>query len=162
MDLDKQEIHVREQVQRLRDENGITAVRPKQDEQRTVAIGDRVTAALREHRKRQNERRLAMGGKYVDQDLVFATGKGTPLDASNVVGRSFKPLLKRAGLPNIHFHGSRHTCATLLLSKGVDAETVKEVLGHKDVATTLKFYGHSLPEMRRSAASVFDAGENVK
>ena len=30
---------------------------------------------------------------------MFATGKGTPLDAQNVVNRDFKSLLKRAGLP---------------------------------------------------------------
>jgi hypothetical protein len=32
---------------------------------------------------------------------VFATRKGTPLDAQNVVNRHFKPLLKYAGLPPI-------------------------------------------------------------
>ena len=32
---------------------------------------------------------------------VFATRKGTPLDAQNVVNRCFKPLLERAGLPPI-------------------------------------------------------------
>jgi hypothetical protein len=36
---------------------------------------------------------------YEDLDLVFATGKGTPLDAQNIVNRHFKPLLERAGLP---------------------------------------------------------------
>ena len=36
---------------------------------------------------------------YEDPDLVFATRKGTPLDAQNIVNRHFKPLLKNAGLP---------------------------------------------------------------
>jgi hypothetical protein len=35
---------------------------------------------------------------YEDLGLVFATGKGTPLDAQNIVNRHFKPLLNRAGL----------------------------------------------------------------
>jgi hypothetical protein len=36
---------------------------------------------------------------YEDLGLVFATRKGTPLDAQNVINRHFKPLLNRAGLP---------------------------------------------------------------
>jgi integrase len=45
---------------------------------------------------------------------VFATGKGSPLDAQNMINRHFKPLVKDAGLPNIRLHDLRHTCATLL------------------------------------------------
>lgn len=162
MDFDKQEIHVRTQVQRLRDEKGLTETTPKQDEQRTIPIGDRVTAALRAHRARQNEERLAGGNRYVDQNLVFPTRKGAHMDASNVVNRSFKPLLKSVGVPQIRFHDQRHTFATLLLSKGVDAETVKVLLGHADVATTLKYYGHSLPEMQRRPLPTAHRGSPVR
>lgn len=157
VDFDRQELHVRAQVQRLRDGNGLTETIPKRDEQRTIPVGDRVVTALRVHRASQNEERLAMGGKYDDHDLVFATRKGTHMDASNVVSRSLKPLLKKAGLSQIRFHDQRHTFATLLTSRGVDAVTIQEMMGHKDVATTLKFYGHSSPEGKRHAASVFDA-----
>ena len=38
------------------------------------------------------------------------------INPSNLRNRSFKPLLKHAGLPDICFHDLRHTCATLLLS----------------------------------------------
>ncbi|OUN78008.1 hypothetical protein B5G09_04105 [Alistipes sp. An54] len=36
-------------------------------------------------------------------------------------------------------HSSRHTCATLLLNSGVDIYTVKEILGHTDIGTTMKY-----------------------
>ena len=52
-------------------------------------------------------------------ESVFASTIGTPLDPLNVVSRSFKPLLRRAGLPSIRFHDLRHACATLLFSEGV-------------------------------------------
>ncbi len=156
VDLEKRELHIRYQVQRMRDGSGLVEARPKQDEQRTVPFGERVAAALRAHRLRQNEERLARGALYEDRDLVFATGRGTPFDASNIVNRSFKPLLERAGLPEIPFHATRHTCATLMLANDVDARTVQDILGHRDVATTLKFYGHVLPSMRQRAGAVFD------
>ena len=37
----------------------------------------------------------------------------------------------------ITYHSSRHTFATLLLTKGVDLYTVSKLLGHQDIATTL-------------------------
>ena len=61
---------------------------------------------------------------------VFATRKGTPLDAQNVVNRCFKPLLERAGLPPIRWHDLRHTCATLLLGRSVHPKLVQHLLGH--------------------------------
>jgi hypothetical protein len=52
----------------------------------------------------------------------------------NLDKRSFKPLLKRAGLPKIRFHDLRHTCATLLLGRGVHPKLVQELLGHATIA----------------------------
>ncbi len=59
---------------------------------------------------------------YEDQGLAFASVKGTPLDAQNIVNRYFKPLLKRTGLPDIRWHDLRHTCTTLLLGRGMKSE----------------------------------------
>lgn len=76
---------------------------------------------------------------------MFVSEVGTPLNRHNLSQRSFKPLLKRAGLPNIRFHDLRHTCATLLLSRGVHAKFVQELLGHATIAITLDTYSHALP-----------------
>jgi integrase len=68
---------------------------------------------------------------YENSDLVFATGKGTPLDAQNIVNRYFKPLLKQEDLPLIRWHDLRHTCATLLLGRGVHPKLVQHLLYRK-------------------------------
>jgi integrase len=52
-----------------------------------------------------------------DHGLIFSTRVETPVNPENLVKRSFKPLLEKAGLPEIRFHDLRHTCATLLLSR---------------------------------------------
>ena len=70
--------------------------------------------------------------------------------------RRFKPLLERAGLPQIRFHDLRHTCATLLLSKNVNPKIVSEMLGHATIAITLDTYSHVLPTMRESAAKAME------
>jgi integrase len=74
----------------------------------------------------------------------------------NVTTHQFKPLLERAGLPQIRFHDLRHTCATLLLTKNVNPKIVSEMLGHASIAITLDTYSHVLPTMQDSAAKAME------
>jgi integrase len=89
-------------------------------------------------------------------DLVFANMLGGPLLKSNVLYRSFKPLLRTAGLPPIHFHDLRHTAATLMLVQGVHPKVVSEMLGHASISITLDLYSHVLPNMQRDATAAID------
>jgi integrase len=66
-------------------------------------------------------------------------------------------MLKKHALPEIRFHDLRHTCATLLLSRGVNPKVVSEMLGHSSVAITLDIYSHVTPHMQQAAADVMDA-----
>lgn len=59
------------------------------------------------------------------------------------------PLL--LALPCI-FHQSRHTCGTLLLNSGVDIYTVKEILGHTDIGTTMQ-YAKVVDKTKREAVN---------
>jgi integrase len=93
---------------------------------------------------------------------VFATEIGGPLNRHNVTQRSFKPLLDRAGLPQIRFHDLRHTCATILLSRGVHAKFVQELLGHATIAITLDTYSHVLPGMNGRTADAMDEALGVR
>ncbi len=79
------------------------------------------------------------------------------LNPRNFTGRSFKPLLKRAGLPDIRFHDLRHTCATLLLRRSVHPKLVQELLGHATIAVTLDTYSHVVPGMGDQAANAMES-----
>jgi integrase len=87
---------------------------------------------------------------YEDSGLVFASGKGTFIDAQNIVNRHFKPLLKQARLPSIRWHDLRHTYATLLLARGTHPTYVQKSLGHASVQLTLDRYSHWMPSMIRN------------
>ena len=59
------------------------------------------------------------------------------LPDSQTVNRELKRICKKIGVKkHITFHSARHTCATLLLYKGVNITTVQKILGHKSVKTT--------------------------
>jgi integrase len=88
---------------------------------------------------------------------VFADSNGGPLRKSNLIRRSFKPLLEAASLPNIRFHDLRHTAATLLMAEGVHPKVVQERLGHSSIGLTLDTYSHVLPSMQNEAADKLDA-----
>ncbi len=90
-------------------------------------------------------------------EWVFCTSVGTSICAHNLHNRSWKPLLKRADLPlTTRFHDLRHTCATLLLIKGVYPKVVQELLGHSSISITLDTYSHVLPTMQEKAVAAMD------
>jgi integrase len=119
---------------------------------RSVKLTAKAVEAIKEHHERQQKEQEELVGLWQDHGLVFPTRVGTPVSRHNLVARSFKPLLKRAGLPDIRFHDLRHTCATLMLAVGTNPKVVQETLGHANVSVTLDIYSHLLPNMQDEVA----------
>ena len=125
---------------------------------RRVRITRRALSVLKDHRNRQLEERIRLAGLWQDQDLVFPSQIGTLLNPSNLRNRSFKRVTARSGVQeDLRFHDLRHTCATLLLSEGVNLKVVSEMLCHATITITLNTYAHVLPDMQDSAAEVMEA-----
>jgi integrase len=123
---------------------------------RTIRLTAGAVEALRSHLSRQLREIEEMGSLYQPGGLVFATENGTIINPSNLRNRSFRPLLKRAGLGPMRFHDLRHTCASLLLSKDVNPKIVSELLGHSSISVTLDIYPHLMPELQEKAAKALE------
>lgn len=119
---------------------------PKNGKGRSVELTEDATKALRSHLTRQLAEIEMLGDDYQDQGLIFPGEHGQPMRPYTLTGKLEK-ILKRAGLPRIRFHDLRHTCATLLLSKGVHPKFVQELLGHATISITLDTYSHVIPAM---------------
>ena len=133
---------------------------------RVIDIGPVTVALLRKHKASQTELKLANRKAYRDFGLVFAREwndlqhgcpLGKPFSLTSINPHSFDPLIKKAGLPRITFHGLRHTMATLLLAAGEYPKVVQERLGHRRIETTMNVYAHVLPTMQQDAAVKMDA-----
>ncbi len=85
-----------------------------------------------------------------NEELVFLSTTGTPLDPKNVV-RAFQMVSKEAGVPRITVHHTRHTAATLLNKLRVPARDAQLILGHAHVTTTQQLYQHGDTEGQLAA-----------
>jgi integrase len=124
----------------------------RQSSRRTVLLVLEAVAALRLHRRRQAEERLAAGPAWREQDLVFPTRLGTPMLGDHLLKRNLRPLLEKAGLPPLTFHELRHTFATFHLASGGKPKVIQEILGHSSIKTTMDTYSHVIPGMQEEAA----------
>ena len=154
VDLEARTLAVRGTLQR---EGGLRRAEPKTPRsRRRIELTDAAIEALQRHRQGQVAERLA-APRWADPDLVFATTDGGLVEPSNMLRRSFAPLLERAGLPPIRFHDLRHTAATLHLALGTHPKVVSDMLGHASVGITLDTYSHAVPSLGRDAARAMDA-----
>ncbi len=120
---------------------------------RTITLTTKAVEALRHHRECQREVGMPVEGDA----LVFTNTIGGYINPSHLMQRSFKLILKRAGLPHTNFHAAtRHTCCCLLLEAGVNPKAVSLQLGHSSVAFTLQRYAHYMPGMGDAAAGAMD------
>jgi integrase len=123
---------------------------------RTLALPRTAVQALREHRKRQVEDRMAAGALWEDHGLVFASAVGTPLDAANV-RREFRRITEAAGLgARWAPRDLRHTFVSLMSADGVPIEEIARLAGHNRTATTELVYRHELRPVITTGAEVMD------
>jgi len=85
-------------------------------------------------------------------DFVFVGKDGKPF--GNVF-KSYNTALRSAGIENFRFHDLRHTYASQLVMSGADILTIKELLGHKDLKTTL-IYAHLAPKHKIEAVKGYE------
>ncbi|MEO6050074.1 MAG: site-specific integrase [Pyrinomonadaceae bacterium] len=118
---------------------------------RIVSLPEPLMRKFYNHRKTQNEARLAIGPTWHAFDLIFCSEIGTPHSIPNLTYRYFRPILVKAGLPQIRLYDLRHSNATLLLIAEVNPKVVAERLGHSTIVQTLNTYSHVIPSMQKQS-----------
>ena len=105
-------------------------------------------------------RTITVSRKVLDEVLAYSPDSREVFKITSVAfWQVFKRFVKKNGdiLPeNFHFHDLRHFHATYLLSKGIGVQNVSRRLGHADIATTLSYYSHYLPQEDERAAELFE------
>jgi integrase len=144
-------LQVRQQVQAIEGKTKIVPYTKDGRGGKSVPVPPIVIDALRQHRLRQNEARLAKGDLWQDYGLVFPSEVGTPVSPRNLA-RDYYALREKAGVPKIRIHDLRHTFATHVIEAGEDIKAVSQHLGHKDVGITRSVYQHVTEGQKRGVA----------
>ena len=93
--------------------------------------------------------------KEVIGNLVFHDGKGQMIQ-KNKLRKELMKVTKKAGFPDVtKIHTLRHTFASHLVMKGVDLATVKKLMGHSDIETTM-IYSHLAQDHLSDVVSKLD------
>jgi integrase len=84
------------------------------------------------------------------QDRIFMNSKGDRFDNIN---KAWRTILKDSNISEFRWHDMRHDFASKLVMRGVPLNTVRELCGHTDMNTTLR-YAHLAPEHKADAVAL--------
>lgn len=110
---------------------------------RTMPLNPVIKEKLLILRKKQEENKKICGDcyDYTYDGYVFVDPMGA-LYEPDYVYNAFKKVLNKYGFKNIRFHDLRHSCASLMVTKGDGINNVQKWLGHSDIGTTANIYAH--------------------
>ena len=156
VDLDGKLILVREALEETR-AHGRQVKAPKTKAgKRDVSLPEIVIDALRDHRKRQLELRVALGlGKLGDDALVFPPTLKGGYQSPRTFSKDWAQVAASIGFAGLSFHGLRHAHASQLIDSGkVD---ISKRLGHASPNITLKVYAYLFRKDDSKAADAINA-----
>ena len=119
---------------------------------REVDIDTATVSLLKEYKKRQQIQAWQLGRSV---SIVF-TPFTTKYAYACLLRKRLQGHLKAAGVPDISFHGFRHTHATIMLYAGIEAKDLQYRLGHSNISMTLNTYVHATKEGAKKAVSFFE------
>jgi integrase len=125
----------------------VRAAYTKNGESRSIPMNDVLTTTLK-----------AVKMKVSTEGPVFRTPQGGPYRNFRT---AFERAVEHAGLEDFTFHDLRHTFASRLVMAGVDLPTVKELLGHKGIAMTLRYTHLSTDHKQRAVNMLAQFGNKV-
>lgn len=146
IDLENRTLTVRKTIQRIQCQDGVSKTKlvisePKSAKsRRTIPIPRCMIKMLRSFK--------------ADDEAFLLTATEKPMEPRAMQYR-FARLLKKLGLPHIHYHALRHRFSTSAIELGFDVKTLSEILGHSSVELTMRLYVHSSFERKRACMDMF-------
>jgi len=119
---------------------------------RTIDIDAQTIEVLKVYQKRQRQEAWKLGRTetIVFSDFIHKYPNNKTLSTR------LNTRFKHAGVPNIGFHGFRHTHASLLLNSGIPYKELQHRLGHSTLSMTMDIYSHLSKENAKKAVSFYE------
>lgn len=97
----------------------------------------------------KNALKQQWGERTTDNEYVFCSRGGHPIDAHNFANRIWYPLLRFLDLAKRRPYQTRHTAATLMLAAGENPEWIARVMGHANTQMLFTVYSRFVPNLTR-------------
>lgn len=125
----------------------------KADRTDSVPINQAAMAVLRSRWSQRSAEYRTRAGRLIEADTAHVfTYLGRPIGSAK---KSFARAAANAGIDDCTIHDLRHTFASRLVQAGVPIATVKEVMRHESIHTTMR-YAHLAPENVRDAVATLE------
>lgn len=111
---------------------------PKGKKERVIHLSEYTIIKLQKLRNTQKKEALKKGTQWLNNSYVFSKNGIKPLNPSTVT-HTWQKFIKSNNLQPHRLHDLRHTCATMLLNKNIDVNTVRLRLGHSQLSTTMQY-----------------------
>ncbi|WP_249026552.1 site-specific integrase [Thomasclavelia cocleata] len=86
--------------------------------------------------------------KIVNENYFVISNDEKPIEP-RTYRNYYKNLCKKIDMPELKFHGLRHSFATRCIESKADYKTVSVLLGHSNISTTLNLYVHPNKEEKK-------------
>ncbi|MCD8032054.1 MAG: site-specific integrase [Bacteroides sp.] len=143
IDVDSGVIHIRKTIQRI--------YIIEEGRRRTELLLDtpKTKQSIREiPMSRELLKMLKPIKKVVNESFFVLTNDIHPTEP-RTYRNYYKKLMKELGMPELKFHGLRHSFATRCIESNCDYKTVSVILGHSSISTTLNLYVHPNMEQKK-------------
>lgn len=148
IDLEKGTIKVSKTLNRYQETNTPKSKAGLRD----IEIDRATVLLLKQYKNRQQVLSWDLGRS---ETIVF-TPFTTKYAYACLLRKRLPKHFKAAGVPDISFHGFRHTHATIMLYAGIEAKDLQYRLGHSNISMTLNTYVHATKEGAKKAVSIFE------
>ena len=166
IDFEQNQLHIKRILRKVKDPDNpeehwhLEFGTPKTPtSERIIPLNETAIKVLADVWEQQEKNKEKASTAYEDNDLVFCTQLGRPLDPNNI-RRTCYSICAKIGVSNIHPHCLRHTFATRGAENNVDVRVMQKFLGHATIKETADTYTHVLNDLKQSEILKLDKAVN--
>jgi integrase len=142
----------------------ITAPAKTANSVRQIPVFENLLPMLHAHIEAEKEKHRRLGIDFSEDSALFSS-LNCGYDNGRNLRRRLRRMYTKLGIEPTTFHGLRHTFCTALARNGVGVKIASELMGHSNVATTLKIYTHVQEEEKQKGiaalAGVFSGEADI-
>lgn len=150
IDFDAGIISIKREAEYTKDKGHYTDKPKTKKAIRSLKMPNVVKQILLERKQEQKQDQINAGDLWHETDRVFTDHFGNQLGSSSMYNWVTR-FCEKHGLRRVSLHSFRHLNASLLISSGVDVESVADMLGHAQASTTMNIYGYAFQEAKAKA-----------